>query len=171
METWKDIQGYEGLYKVSSIGRIMSNHTNKKGEGWQILSGYTDTKGYQRIGLYKNGLTINQKIHRLVARAFIPNPDNKAEVNHKDSNKQNNNAENLEWVTLVENMKHAYDNKLIPAMIGSKNGRSKITEADVIIIRSMAYTGIDYKDIKKHFPVNEKTIHKIIHRKLWDHVK
>lgn len=170
MEIWKDIEGYEGLYRVSSIGRIMSSHRNKKGEGWQFLCGYTDTKGYQRIGLYKNGLTINQKIHRLVARAFIPNPENKAEVNHKDSDKQNNDVENLEWATLVENMKHAYDNGLIPAMIGRRNGRSKITEADVIIIRQMALT-MDYKDIKKHFPINEATVHKIIKNKLWNHVK
>lgn len=95
-EIWKDIEGYEGLYKISNMGNVKSlnyNHTGKEG----ILKNYKDTGGYLFIGLFKDGKRKNCIIHRLVAEAFIPNPDNLPEVNHKDENKSNNRADNLEW--------------------------------------------------------------------------
>lgn len=91
-EIWKDITGYEGLYQVSSSGRIKSLNYGKE----RILKPY-DLKGYKRIGLFRNGKRKHILIHRLVAGTFIPNPDNLPQINHKDENTSNNRVENLEW--------------------------------------------------------------------------
>ena len=90
MEIWKDAIGFEGLYKVSNMGRIK----NKKGA---ILSPYHNNNGYISIDLYKKGKVYKLRVHRLVALAFIPNPNNLPMVNHKNENKTNNNVTNLEW--------------------------------------------------------------------------
>ena len=96
-EIWKDIEGYEGKYEISNFGRIKSYAQKKNGK---ITEGYTDKKGYKTIFLYdkpQHGKW--HKIHRLVASAFIDNPDNLLQVNHKDENKENNRVDNLEWCT------------------------------------------------------------------------
>lgn len=102
-EVWKDIEGYEGLYQVSNLGRIKSLCR----EGC-FLGVFYNRKGYARCRLYKDGKGRNFRVHRLVAMTFIPNPDNKPEVNHIDGNKRNNCVTNLEWVTSSENHVHAY---------------------------------------------------------------
>lgn len=105
-EIWKDIDGFSGIYQVSSYGRIKSlrdtiyNHRMKKTmtiHREKILRPYKDTKGYLLVDLRYDGKRNTKKVHRLVAQAFIPNPDNLLQVNHKDENKQNNNIDNLEW--------------------------------------------------------------------------
>lgn len=96
-EIWKDINGYEGKYKVSNFGRILSYAQKKDGK---ITEGYTNKKGYKTIYLYdkpQHGKW--HKIHRLVADAFLDNPNNLPQVNHKDENKSNNRVSNLEWCT------------------------------------------------------------------------
>lgn len=170
MEIWKDIEGYEGLYKISSLGRVKSNHINKKGSGWQLVQGFLNNKGYWCICLFKNNTRKWSKKHRLVAMAFIPNPENKPEVNHKDAIKIHNQVDNLEWVTTLENSKHAYKNNLVPLKIGEDNGRAKIKESDVINIRSLANNGVHYREIAKLYPINPTTVNKIINKKLWCHV-
>lgn len=109
-EEWKDIEGYEGLYQVSNLGRIKSvlfrNRVVSKKQD-KILK-CIHTKDYDHINLYKNGKQTQYLIHKIVAKTFIPNPKNKPEINHIDGNKQNNNAENLEWCTRSENQIHAY---------------------------------------------------------------
>lgn len=100
MEMWRDIEGFEGRYQISSWGRVR----NKDG---MILEPYTNHKGYLKIGLYKDGKDHKKRINRLVAQAFIPNPYNLPQVNHKDGNKQNNSYTNLEWTTDELNRKHA----------------------------------------------------------------
>ncbi len=114
-ERWVDIPGYEGKYQISNYGRVLSLQY-KKGSTGRILiartpqrktiSGKTDM--YPFVMLSKNNKVQVCKIHRAVAKAFVPNPDNKPYVNHKDGNKDNNHAENLEWVTPLENNLHAY---------------------------------------------------------------
>ena len=97
-EIWKDIKDYEGIYQISNIGRIKSldRYCNNRLIKGKILSPHL-AKGYLKINLYKNGKSKHFAIHSLVAEAFIPNPNNYPEVNHKDENKENNNVDNLEW--------------------------------------------------------------------------
>lgn len=111
MEVWKNIKGYEGRYQISSYGNIRSlNYLGHKDV--RELAPVKDKNGYLRIGLYYNGKRKNFKMHRLVAQAFIENPYNKAQVNHKDGVKTNNCVENLEWATAHENSLHAYKHGL-----------------------------------------------------------
>lgn len=101
MEIWKDIPGYEGVYLVSNKGNIKRISTNK------ILKPYENKRnGYLTINLSNKGRK-NLRIHRIVAKAFLPNPNNKPYINHIDGNKKNNNITNLEWCTQKENVDHA----------------------------------------------------------------
>ncbi len=117
-EIWKDIQGFEGMYQISNKGRVKSldRMTIKFDKfSWTVkgrvmvnrISG-KDNNTYYRVDLSLNDIPHHRKIHRLVAQAFIPNPENKKCVNHLDGNKFNNNVENLEWATHSENNKHTY---------------------------------------------------------------
>ncbi|BDZ79129.1 NUMOD4 domain-containing protein [Claveliimonas bilis] len=105
-EVWKDIEGYEGLYKVSNLGRIWSCRYKK-------CMRKNLCKGYERVNLKKDGIEKTMQVHRLVALAFLPNPQNKPEVNHIDENKENNNVDNLEWVTSKENANYGTRNDKI----------------------------------------------------------
>ena len=98
-EEWRDIEGYEGLYQVSNLGRVRSLNCRGHKGCIGILTPRLDGKGYEMVALYKEGKARNTKVHRLVAQAFIPNPNNYPQVNHKDENKTNNIVENLEWCT------------------------------------------------------------------------
>ena len=91
-EIWKDVKDYEGHYQVSDKGRVKSVKFGK-----EIFLKQGSCRGYLRVGLSKNGEIKRYTVHRLVAQAFIPNPNNLPEVNHKDEIKTNNNIENLEW--------------------------------------------------------------------------
>lgn len=108
-EEWRPVKGYEGLYEVSNMGRVKSLHYGKS----RILKQITNTNGYMAVDLHKDGTRSPKRVHRLVATAFIPNPHNKPEVNHKDGNKKNNTVDNLEWCTSSYNTKHAYRNGLV----------------------------------------------------------
>ena len=116
-EIWKDIQGYEGLYQVSNYGRIRSFKRMKNNKEARQFKLTPNSTGYISVGLRKNGKKILYQVHRLVAESFIPNPENKPQVNHIDGNKTNNHISNLEWVTASENTQHAY-----------KMGLAKITD-------------------------------------------
>ena len=111
MEIWKDIEGYEGLYQVSNLGRVKSIYGwcgNRFVKRTKILKLKINNKGYTKVYLYKNKKSKMFFVHRLVAMAFVPNPNNLPQVNHKDGNKLNNSIGNLEWCTCSENIKHAY---------------------------------------------------------------
>jgi hypothetical protein len=112
MEEWRDIPGYERLYQVSNMGRVKSLRNNI------ILKPGKYPNGYLFAPLKVNQKQHNKMIHRLVANAFLSNPDQKQEVNHKDGNKQNNIVDNLEWVTRQENIRHAFLHNLIQIPVG-----------------------------------------------------
>ena len=112
---WKEIKGYEGKYIISNYGEIISlpryKRNNSKFQYVQPreICKYTNPKnGYVYVYLYNNGVYKNVRLHKLVAKTFIPNPNNLPQVNHKDGNKLNNHVKNLEWCTASENIKHAY---------------------------------------------------------------
>ena len=105
-EVWRDIEGYEGYYRVSNLGRVKSLQTKAYSHKEKcaivvmrekILKQFPNTDKYLMVDLRKDGTRNTQKVHRLVAKAFIPNTNNYPQVNHKDENKQNNTVENLEW--------------------------------------------------------------------------
>lgn len=116
-EIWRDIKGFEGYYQISNIGNVkslnrfitcMNNGTEcKRFISEKILKQHIDCDGYCRINLIKDGCEKGFGVHRLVAEAFILNPENKPTVNHIDGNKQNNHVDNLEWATYQEQNDHA----------------------------------------------------------------
>lgn len=101
MEIWKDIDGFSGYYEISSSGRVRNIRTGR------VLKPSVTDQGYTTVKLYRNNKAKEAKIHRLVASAFIQNPENKPQVNHLDRNKRNNDVSNLEWSTNRENIDHA----------------------------------------------------------------
>ena len=132
-EVWRWIRGYEGLYQISNYGRLKSFPRKGTGKEIKILRPKLKKNGYLEISLRKKGVRKSYSIHRLVAEAFIPNPENKPHVNHKDGNKFDNYFENLEWVTQLENMEHAKNTGLIKS--GVENPNAKLTEEQVHQIR------------------------------------
>lgn len=109
-EIWKDVVGYEGLYRISNYGRIWSCRRNN-------IMKQKITKGYRMIGFTKNKKHKSYSVHRLVAKHFIKNPKNKREVNHLDENKLNNHVSNLKWVTSKENANWGTRNKRIAEFV------------------------------------------------------
>lgn len=137
-EIWKDIKGYEGLYQVSNLGRVkalerkFTYNINTKILKEKIKKQCETSKRNGKQGYLctrlkdKNGNSKCLYTHRLVAEAFIPNPDNKETVNHIDGNKHNNNVNNLEWNTFSENNKHAITLKLRPKYCGFLKNYHKV---------------------------------------------
>lgn len=111
-EKWKDIKGFEGLYQVSNLGRVkhLKSVTSDNKRIPERLLTPTGSR-YKSVALHKGGKFENRLVHRLVAEAFIPNPDNLPEVNHKDSDITNNQADNLEWVTASANHSHGVEHR------------------------------------------------------------
>lgn len=127
-EIWKDIEGYEGLYQVSNLGNVKSlsfgARNIRKSNVAKFLKQSPTNCGYYKVELYNNGERKMMYVHRLVALAFIPNPEQKSQVNHIDGDKSNNVASNLEWVSSRENLKHATDTGLrTPTPMAGKRGR------------------------------------------------
>lgn len=129
-EVWKDVEGFEGLYQVSNLGRVRS-----LGSRGRIRSLSLTKDGYVKVRLIHKGKDKTARVHRLVAEAFVPNPDNKGTVNHIDGDKTNNRVDNLEWTDRSEQMHHAYRLGLKTPMGGSKNSQAKLTEEQVKEIR------------------------------------
>ena len=134
-EIWKDIPNYEGLYQVSNFGRIkklnkkmivkQENRTFIYHSKERMLKPQKEKTGYFNVVLYNATNKKHFKVHRLVAEAFIPNPENKPQVNHIDGNKQNNCVSNLEFCTNGENQIHAWGTGLQKRYIGKENPKSK----------------------------------------------
>ena len=136
MEIWKDIQGFEGLYQISSYGNVKSL-SRKAGTAFlreKFLTKKMTKDGYEFVCLSKDSKQYTFRVHRLVATTFIVG-DSGLTVNHKDGNKLNNHVENLEWCDRSEQLKHAYKMGLRKAQKGCLNKQAKLTREDVIFIR------------------------------------
>lgn len=132
MEIWKDIKGFEGLYQISNQGRLRSldRPVKQRSNSIQVKKGKLiiqskNHKGYPLANVSKGNKRYSRATHRLVAEAFIPNPENKPQINHIDGNKENNSVSNLDWVTASENIRHAINNGL---MIINKENLAKATK-------------------------------------------
>jgi hypothetical protein len=151
-------------YYISQDGKVF----RKWNYGYKQLKPYIDEYGYNKISLFIDKKVISKRIHRLVAECYIKNPNDLPEVNHKDTNKLNNNLNNLEWITHRENIDHAISNNLYGK--GSQKWNSKLTENDVKWIRENyipKHPEFSGKSLSKKFNVSQPTIHKIIHNKTW----
>lgn len=170
-EVWLDIAQFEGVYKVSSLGRIMSM-SRKLTDGRHIKSKILNPKssgnhGYLVVNL-KNGniCRLAVPVHRLVAETFISNPDNLPEVNHKDGNKLNNCVDNLEWCSYKDNLVHALKNNLMAphlyAMYGEKHPGHKITDAQVEEIRYLHSQGVKSSELARQYNLSKTHVSKIV---------
>lgn len=175
IEVWLDVEGYEGMYQVSdqgrvrSCGRVESFVSKRKGgdvlmtrkRRYCILS--PSKRTYKSVNLHKDGKGVCLNIHRLVAQAFLANPENRTEVNHIDEDKYNNKLGNLEWATRSENALHS-----VKKFRGENSGTAKLTEKDVLGIKQMLSDGrLSQHEIAEFFEVTNHTIHKIKMGKNW----
>lgn len=162
MEVWKDVVGYEGRYQVSNKGRVKSLNY-KRSKKPKLLTTTLHDWGYLQVRLKRKTFYV----HRLVAEAFLPNPESKPTVNHLDGNKANNKLVNLEWATLSENNKHAYKIGL-KDQSGAKNGFSKLKQEEVLTIYLLKdCKGITQKEIADVYNVNHSTVSNIQNKKNW----
>lgn len=159
-EKWETIEGYPD-YRISTLGRIIS----LKGEIPRFLKPRLNINGYLYVALSENSkCDYNCKIHKLVAGAFLPNPENKPEINHKDGNKTNNHVSNLEWVTRSENHRHAIRTGLcIPF-------KAKITAKQAIEIFKKAHSGHSTQSLSKEYGLNPGAIWHIKNGTQWSKV-
>jgi hypothetical protein len=163
-EIWLDVNGYEGLYKISNSGRVWS--VKRK----MFRSLFVGKDGYLRVHFNVPGKRKHFLIHRLVAYHFIGNPSNETfEVNHIDGNKRNNHWENLEWCTRSENLKHAFLLGLKDAK-GESHPRSKLSEKQVREIRIRKENGSMGIELAKEYGVSASVISAIVTRKNRKHI-
>jgi hypothetical protein len=179
METeWKPVVEYEGLYEVSNFGEIRSldRFIKKSPSGrmafvhGKIIKQFACNERYLKVSLSKNGNAKTHRVARVVASVFLDNKDSKGQVNHKDGNRFNNKADNLEWATQEENMRHAVKAGLHPPQIGEDHGCAILNEDDVRKIRTLVQKGIGYRPLGAMFGVDHSTIYRIVHRKTWVHI-
>lgn len=154
------------FHAINANGVVINAHTRHTVNATSNGFGYLQFCGPNKVSI---------KVHRLVAETFVPNPNNKPQVNHIDGNKQNNNADNLEWVNNSENIQHAFDNnlidrkKIVKNMTGSRNHQAKLTERDVAEIKALCSNNTN-KEIAMLYPVHPSLIGQIHHGKVWKHV-
>lgn len=163
------IEGY-GYITINNLGTKVYTKTGKFPSLWFDESGYLSFN----ICATTNGKKVHHslRIHRLVALAFIPNPNNLPEVNHKNGNKMKNDINNLEWVTGLENIQHAWKTGLIKGAKGEENGRSKLNNEQVKEIKNK-YTGKrgEIANLAKEYNVSWSLIKLIVTNKNWTHIE
>ena len=168
-EIWKSIEEYP-QFEISNCGNICRIATGK------VLKRAIGSTGYYQVSvsLGKKGTYKTFKIHREVAKAFIPNPSNKPHINHIDGDKLNPHVSNLEWATHADNMRHAFDNNLIVMPKGEDCHNSVLKESDILFIRKnyspYGKNGLSGRELAKLFNVHHETIRAIIDRRKWKHL-
>lgn len=178
----KRIKGFEQLYSITTEGEVIASSkfiTGNNGgrifkEEKTLRPGKTE-KGYLFVVLQHKGKKKHKSIHRLVAEAFIPNPENKPIINHKDGNKANNRMDNLEWATYSENSKHAVETGLRKYLniSGEKGGLAKITNEQAKEIREKYHSSPSQtsRKLAKEYGIDKSNILRIVHRKTFKNVR
>jgi hypothetical protein len=176
-EVWLPVVGLEESYEVSSLGRVRSIYREYYINGGLykkqsvVLKGSIAGNGYLRHSLSFRDQRYYKSVHRMVAEAFLENPNKHNQVNHKDGNKLNNNVTNLEWCSASHNINHAYDNKLAIGRAGSKNSMAKLTEAEILEIVRLYNTGMyKQKELAEMFNQKFQNISCIVNGKSWTSV-
>ena len=170
IELWKKIDDTPGV-EISNLGRIkMPHRTSKWGRATKVhpsrIVEYDNTVDYyHEFDTTFNGKRYRKYVHHLVAKYFIPNPENKPEINHIDGNKSNNRVDNLEWVTHKENCQHAFDIGLSPK--GEKHGQSKLTPEMLIEVKQLYSTGLSQRKVAKIIGISQPLVWAILHEKTW----
>lgn len=171
MVEWRDVVGYEGLYQVSNLGQVRSLPRNGTRKEPHVLQPNISRWGYYKLSLSKEDKLKYVVVHRLVAEAFLPNPDQKPCVNHIDCNKKNNNVSNLEWVTYKENRDHAKMNNLIPDQYGEHHHTTQFSDADIVKIRTLYKEGKTIQELVAMFEYHSyKNMWAICNNKIWKHL-
>ena len=170
VEEWRDISKYVGVYQASNLGRVRrirrrydSIRSDTSIE--QILTPKPAGRGYWMVCLSWDRSKRYRYVHRLVAEAFIDNPEGLREVNHKNNDKADNRVENLEWMSSSDNHKHAAETGV--AYRGSLNGAAKLTPDQVIMARQLNKDGVTRKALAQRFGVNYVTIADLVCRRTW----
>lgn len=171
IKVWKGVVGFEDLFEVSTLGRVKSLRTER------VLKSHINKMGYETIATKiggRKGISVCFRVHRLVAEAFIQNPEGKPQVNHIDGVKTNNQTTNLEWVTARENVLHAYKTGLATPTLGESQGQSKLTEGDVEYIRKNYISGdrrFGQRALSRRLGVAHTTIGDVVNRLSWAHAE
>ncbi|MNQ86769.1 NUMOD4 motif protein [compost metagenome] len=175
-EVWKDIEGFEGMYQISNLGRVKSlaRHYNRED---RVIKGNPNKQYYLQVQLYKDRKRHVYLVHRLVMQAFEPidNPSEMA-VNHKDFNVQNNTLSNLEWCTTAENNQHYWDNAVLSERLATPRGETHhlavLTEEKVKEIRRLYEENIvtNKSELGRMFGCRENTIRQILKRTTWKNI-
>jgi hypothetical protein len=173
MEIWKAVVGYEGLYEVSSLGRVRSlphivpNRSSKYTTIGKVLRQAPDRRGYLQVHLSSGKKVETKKVHRLVATAFIGEPPQAdSHVNHRDFKVDNNAATNLEWCSSRQNIRHSVLAGRLDATVSPRRAK-KLTAETVGIIRAASASGEPNMRIAKRIGVSRRTIDRIISGKIW----
>ncbi len=174
-ESWKPVLGYEGYYEVSNLGNVKSLKRRQTGNQYDrveaILKPSVLYNGYLQVCLAIGQTKKKYSIHRLVAIAFLPNPENKPQVNHKNGIKGDPSLKNLEWATRSENMQHAYDTGLATgdgtARRGEKNAQSKYSREQVVTIKTLLKEGLPMAKIAKQLSINREYIKTVKKGNTW----
>ena len=164
MKTYKQIAEFPN-YEIADDGTIRNRTT------MAIKSQYLGSTRYYFVTLHRDNANGKpRRVHRLIAAAFIPNPHNKPEINHKDGNRTNNHISNLEWCTHPENMRHAFKTGLVNNT-GERNGQSKLIPWQVSAIKERLRHGESQYSIASDYPVSRSCILGIKIGRLWGHIK
>lgn len=173
-EFWVNVEGFED-YAVSSRGRVKRTKPCAGSYVGRILKPKIDKDGYHTLNLSRGGEIKTVKIHRLVAKAYLPAVPGKDQVNHKDGVKSNNAAENLEWADCGDNIRHAVSTGLNPCnnarpQIGERNGGAKLKTGEVWLIKKLLANGVKSSLIRKMFLTTKYSISDIKRGKTWKEV-
>lgn len=171
-EEWRAIAGYEKFYEVSNFGNTKSlaridlmKNGGRHRRSEKIIAKEITIHGYYRVMLWRENKSCHLSVARLVAEAFIANPENKATVNHRDGNKENNRVDNLEWNTSSENAIHRH--RVLGKCIGEKHPNSKLKREDIPVIRALREQGLSNREIGERYGVTFNAIWCVVNGHTW----